>query len=886
MTHRSNRAKGPGLAQGLNPHASVGTSTGTPARGIARFMRRAFDTILGHEHGGQEHRSNAGLDRFEDRFLLTVNVVNPVNDFLVFQNSQPTSIRIDDRFDDDAISGQVVQFQSVLGDIFVELFESQTPITTANFLRYADNNLYDNTVIHRSIAGFVVQGGGFEFPGLEAINTFNPIQNEPGISNTRGTIAMAKLGGDPNSATSQWFFNLADNSGNLNNQNGGFTVFGRVLGDGMSVADAIAALPTEDLGSPFDEIPLRNYTGGDPTADNVVLFQTITRTGELTFTVTSSNGALVTPQVIIVDGQARLQLTYGAGLGEANITIRALSRGGDFVEDTFNVRVVNQELASPTLGEVRVSPDFVASPGPDTLVTLTALNVVDNDGTVSLVEYYRDNGDGVFSPDTDTLIGSSSDASTNYRITAPTAAGPATVRYFARAQDNDFLFGAAKTVTNTQNTPPVIGTFTVSSASVTRPSSLTLEVRNVVDSSGVSRVEFWRDINSNGTFESDVDVRIGSATNIGGRFRLTFDARILPAGTIPFLAVAFDPQGLSGINTASVQVVNFAPTFNGISGALQVAVRGLNAEMSVILPRDRDGTLQGAEYWLDVNGNSIIDPDVDTLVARGDDPTNNYRGTWSTSQFNLGISKIMVRVVDDDNAPSATQVVNFRVNRAPQIGSLTLVNSTVETNSVVSIRALDVFDPDGTLNGVEIFWDRDNTGSLERQLFDRLLGRAVKNGSTWTLTFFASILYDNFNNRLFAQAIDAEGARSPAVPIQVQIVRPGAPSPAQNPYDPTEFRLPDGTLITDMPEPRGVTGSVRRVWNNTLAAQAATSEDSLPTLPSSVQFPVLTTSLTPFHAESTRSAISSSINAATTGATTAIQLRPWAQSKSLLSFLY
>jgi cyclophilin family peptidyl-prolyl cis-trans isomerase len=92
--------------------------------------------------------------------------------------------------------------------------------------------------------------------------------NEPGISNLRGTIAMAKRPGDPNSATSQWFINLADNSELLDDQNGGFTVFGEVTGNGMDVVDAIAALPVWNAGSPcfgcspLTELPLRDYPGG------------------------------------------------------------------------------------------------------------------------------------------------------------------------------------------------------------------------------------------------------------------------------------------------------------------------------------------------------------------------------------------------------------------------------------------------------------------------------------------------------------------------------------------------------------------------------------------------------------------------------------------------
>src|SRR5262245_2471294 len=142
-----------------------------------------------------------------------------------------------------------VRMSTSLGVIDIELFDAEAPATVANFLNYVTSGVYVNSFIHRSVPGFIIQGGGYGWDGSQ--NRYynvpaNPaVVNEysPNRSNRRGTIAMAKLGGDPNSATNQWFFNLADNSANLDNQNGGFTVFGRVIGNGMQVVDAIAARP-------------------------------------------------------------------------------------------------------------------------------------------------------------------------------------------------------------------------------------------------------------------------------------------------------------------------------------------------------------------------------------------------------------------------------------------------------------------------------------------------------------------------------------------------------------------------------------------------------------------------------------------------------------------
>lgn len=178
-----------------------------------------------------------------------------------------------------AAHATIVRFETSLGDFDVNLFDEYTPETVENFLAYVEDGAYNDTFVHRSVKGFVVQGGGFsydaDFSALDKITstphieTLPPVINEPVLSNQRGTISMAK-GRNPNSATSEWFFNVADNSGgkpNLDNANEGYTVFGQVMGDGMDVIDEINDLPVINMGinTAFMDLPLVDYTQQDLT---------------------------------------------------------------------------------------------------------------------------------------------------------------------------------------------------------------------------------------------------------------------------------------------------------------------------------------------------------------------------------------------------------------------------------------------------------------------------------------------------------------------------------------------------------------------------------------------------------------------------------------------
>lgn len=280
-------------------------------------------------------------------------VTSPVSPLTIYAGGPPQPIDL---------YTEAVRFTTDLGTIDVGLFGQHTPITVANFLKYVDEGRYfltdptthqlASSFIHRALPGFVIQGGNFigtvdpqhpTYVRATTVPAFAAIQNEPGISNRRGTIAMAKLPNDPNSATSNWFINLADNGGspnNLDTTDGGFTAFGRVLGGGMAVADAISNVPHYSFGPSADSIPLRNYStadynSGKPiTVPNLVSIPGITHISSLTFSASSND-----PSVSVTISGTRL-LVQGNHVGSAQVTVTATGSGGATLSETFTVNVI------------------------------------------------------------------------------------------------------------------------------------------------------------------------------------------------------------------------------------------------------------------------------------------------------------------------------------------------------------------------------------------------------------------------------------------------------------------------------------------------------------------------------------------------------------------
>ncbi len=165
-----------------------------------------------------------------------------------------------------------IKIETNKGNMMLELYPDKAPKTVANFLRYVDNGFYDNTLIHRIIPGFVIQGGGFT-PDYKRKETDQPVQNEAdnGLKNIRGSISMARTH-NPHSASSQFFINLKDNKAldhrDKSLRGWGYCVFGQVI-TGMQVADTIAKVPTQQKpmpDSPIDAVIITHISRQTPNS--------------------------------------------------------------------------------------------------------------------------------------------------------------------------------------------------------------------------------------------------------------------------------------------------------------------------------------------------------------------------------------------------------------------------------------------------------------------------------------------------------------------------------------------------------------------------------------------------------------------------------------------
>ena len=292
-------------------------------------------------------QSGSQVEALECRRLLSATATSTLANVSVAPSATATSVDLSGYFSDPSIASgdTTVLVKTTNGDIPLELFNGVTPNTVTNFLQYVNGGLYNGVIFHRTVSSFIDQTGGFNTSG-QAITNLGAVNNEFHLSNTAGTIAMAKVSGNPNSASNQWFINVGNNASILDGQNGGFTVFGKVLYNGMTVATTINSLPTIDgsaLNSQFgpqngaNVFPVQSASAG-VAASNLVVMNSVAAVQPLSFSVSSDNPTLVSP-TIESDGKT-LSLTYAADQkGWAHIIVTATDLGGGTASETFRVNV-------------------------------------------------------------------------------------------------------------------------------------------------------------------------------------------------------------------------------------------------------------------------------------------------------------------------------------------------------------------------------------------------------------------------------------------------------------------------------------------------------------------------------------------------------------------
>jgi len=259
------------------------------------------------------------------------------------------------------------------GTVQLDLFDDSTSNTVANFLHYVNSGSYTNTMVHRVDTGLgVIQGGGFDLNG-NGITTFAGIPLVYTSANKRGTIAMARTGDTQAGTQGQWFINTKDNTTALGASNGGgYAVFGWVVGPGMSVVDAIAAVPTFSYNSPFNQIPLTNFTQADFTGGTNPLPHVVALASATVIKTHASyqnpflaadvdnDGTVIPKDVLAVVNNLIANGTHtisGAFAGTTYVD----ANGDGMVSPQDVLKVVNYLLQNPS-ASVLASPQVMATP--------------------------------------------------------------------------------------------------------------------------------------------------------------------------------------------------------------------------------------------------------------------------------------------------------------------------------------------------------------------------------------------------------------------------------------------------------------------------------------------------------------------------------------------
>jgi cyclophilin family peptidyl-prolyl cis-trans isomerase len=604
----------------------------------------------------------SAIDVLESRRLFSGETLSTAISPVLANLSNPSanSITLDQNFTNTNLPGTLATFNTSLGQITVALTDAATPLTVANFLSYVSKGAYTDTIFHRT-ASFtsnasagtiadIIQGGGYVVSGskLTHIPTSTPVDDEYTkelYGDVAGTLAMAKTSA-ANSATSEWYFNVHDNVSALDtptNSSSGvktsYTVFGKVL-TGMNVVDEIAGLPTYNVSSSLNTVPVVGLTPGEAkkdfpiTASNFVFTDSITTQPGVTYTVTSDNNALVTPSV----SNGVLSFKYANGSsGTADITVVAKSLDGSSASTTFAVTVPSSNTSSGPTTTALTAPNVVTG-------TTASINVLKND-TDSLAALNQSSITIVTAPSHGTATINASTGLISYKPTAGYT-GSDTLTY---------------TVTDEAGTVSPVGTVTLNV--VAAPVTLTI---------GTATARSLTFTQPGGA--------VGHLTIRGGTALITFSSAAVTTTTSGGVVTASG----AGATIASIVITNTGSAASlNVTGAVALgAVSDAKAVSSLIAP---DATLSGTSSF-----GSIGRLDVAAI-------------TDSTLSLGSGNSTLLVPRVTDTSVTSTGAITRITSNQwtndnggyyaltAPRIGRIDvtgtfadLVNITASGSSLAS----------------------------------------------------------------------------------------------------------------------------------------------------------------------------------------------------------
>ena len=348
------------LPAGLSFDSATGVISGTPT--VAGLFQVPMTAVFS---SGPNHVLQLALRILRPAAAPQIQTPVPAQTIAVGSNS---TVNLSASFAD-LDTDEAMRISTTKGNLDVVLFSTLTPATVTNFKAYN----YAGTLFHRAPAGFVLQGGGytsFQSPDVfESLPRHAPIINEPGISNIALTLAMAKTADDPDSATSEFFVSFGNNSANLDNQNGGFTVFGRVAAASSSVLNALGAVPTSTYNVKlrqagtipnaanfaFEDIPI-DQTPVPANIDPAKLMKinAVTTLPVMTYAITTPPNAAIATATL---NAGQLQIT-GVAPGTTSVAISATDVDGNITSQTVNITVPK---LSATLLLANLSPTYTGT---------------------------------------------------------------------------------------------------------------------------------------------------------------------------------------------------------------------------------------------------------------------------------------------------------------------------------------------------------------------------------------------------------------------------------------------------------------------------------------------------------------------------------------------